>query len=146
MSAMQKQLLLRSGFLGWLCLVGFFVAWRFSFCPAFDQSKYKWLSIGMTESEVVAILGKPAGGYSTGPLMARPTYDESDKMKLQKFYQAYVLRAKGSTDCIKQWVDDWDSIWVTFDGEGKLVGTHHLEVRRVGPASLIELLRCYLRI
>jgi hypothetical protein len=74
--------------------------------PRITKEHYERIAEGMTEKQVEAILGAPAGNYATGPVLSmRPPR---------------VKRWTSPPITTKTWRGDWGWIEVGFDKEGSV--------------------------
>src|SRR4051794_24937443 len=91
-------------------LFGGYIFWPKSNGPI-GRGAYDRLTNGMTEAEVEAVIGLPAGDYSSEPVI-----DTDGEL----FYIEYV---KGFQPAVtKRWVSDYVLLAVDFDSDGQLRG------------------------
>jgi hypothetical protein len=93
---------------------------------------YEAIRVGMTESEVEALLGGPAGDRSTGraDFCIAMTREEHEA-----FHAALVT---------KEWVNDDALIWIGFDQNGR-VNRKFATANRGGPPSWFDRVRRWFR-
>jgi hypothetical protein len=85
------------------------VIWWLPPLPRVHRASYEQLQKGMTEEEVEAVMGSPAGDYTTGPVV----HGDFHRPVL------YVDRAELLVEW-KTWVTDHAEIGVRFDRHGRL--------------------------
>jgi hypothetical protein len=121
----------------WLCLGGFvllvgaaFLAlWPITPRHCITEENLNKIGMGMTEDEVVQILGAPAGDYSTGKHLYHP-----------ELIGGPARVYSGRLAC-KEWVGDEGKIRVCFEASGRVFVAYHSGVFRQEQGVLDRLRR-----
>lgn len=133
---MKKRLLLRLGLLG---LLAFVCLWLFLWWTApnhrINQSYADQIRKGMTEDEVIQLLGLPPGDYTGARKMHARKLREAIVIELDQ-----VARVRGCT--YREWLTDEGALFVVFAKNGEVACSYYEKY----PNSLLETCRDLLRI
>jgi hypothetical protein len=104
--------------------VGYLALWLSASRHRINQESIKLIEIGMTQSEVEALLGAPPGNYSVGGISAHaippPPYRRED------------------------WIGDECAVDVYFDSSGNVIGVSVNPVFKVPRESMVAKIRRWL--
>jgi hypothetical protein len=106
--------------------------------PCFTQQMAEEIQEGMTEAEVVAVLGKPPG-WDASPDTG---YIGSGPMGYWLFPEGWQLP---DGDIAKGWISDAGAVCVQFGKDGRVVWSHWMEVFHPDVDSREGLLRRMMR-
>jgi hypothetical protein len=99
--------------------------------PHFTKEQSDQIHVGMTEAEVVGVLDRPAGNYTSGP----------DVVYLE-FTPAFWDCPEGKTEydgsVMKGWMSDSGCVGVLFNSDGKVVFCYWVEVWIKEPESPLD--------
>lgn len=128
---MWKQLLRQLGILVAVAAVGFVaLLWWTGPRQRFDVLQFYKVDKGMTEAEVVWLLGAPAGNYSSGFLRT-------------EYWRSWGGPETGAelvqTEGGKEWIDDKLSLYVLFDEDRRVLASYVGSTYRI--ESVLEKLR-----
>ena len=131
---MKRRKLVRLALLACLVLasmVGFLLWWS-SPNPRISHESCEQIQLGMSEEEVIAILGALPNGSGLGSLQA----------KRKRFDMEVVVRADGSISNWKEWTTDGRAIVVAFDDTGAVSRKAHYRFEE----TLLDKTRRWLRL
>lgn len=100
-------------------------------------ANFERIKSGMTESEVIQVLGRPAGDYSTGTLLADIPLDEIPNEYNPVDFAELVVAFRNTWDIFspqagikKEWISDKGIITIHLDEAGLVIATDFLPVHR----------------
>jgi hypothetical protein len=101
--------------------------------PRFTKEKFDQIHVGMTEAEVVAELGKPAGNYTGCPVVIKIDYPMG--------FKGHMRIMTDDASVSKEWMSDVGWVGVCFSSDGKVVSCYWEEISIKEPPSLLEYAR-----
>jgi hypothetical protein len=132
---MRRRALLATG-AAVLLLIGFAALRLAAPRPRLTDETYHAIDAGMSESDVVAILGSPAGDYCS------PFFDEESFCGSQCW--GLVPGQENQPHGVRVWKTDAAWLTVAFDENGRVCGVQH--EFQAPPAPLLRKLRRWLRL
>ena len=125
-----------------LTMIAVAIVLFFSLGHSIDQNQLASLSVGMSEDEVIRLIGK-AGDHSTWPLMVRPSNDLNDGPQLRNLFLARMYRHQVSGECVKMWADNRIAVWVVFDNNGRLTRVEQINVCSFTENPITKIIRWF---
>lgn len=138
----RKRLLILPGLLAAALFIGagLQLFWDSSPPPRFTAALADRIHQGMTEAEVVAVLGMPAGDYHTTEIYLRAPDDYRSKV----WIKPEGLRGPdGITE--KAWISNEGGVTVEFDSEGRVCRSYWEGYWTPKPQSWFDSIRRWLR-
>lgn len=99
-----------------------------------EWQTYAKIREGMTEGEVVAIIGVPPGIYTAKTTYYRPNTGPSDRLTVASLE---ATRSESAVASPRIWYTDNSFVWVDFDELGK-VKTKHFQLAYADQPSILE--------
>ena len=135
---MKKRWLLRLGLLAGLALFGFwFALWWTAPEHRINKESCDQIRNGMTETEVVAIIGASAGDYTTAE-----TEKERDLVRWILTDRVWQAALHGNDIRSREWLSDNGAIQVLLDQNGTVISKEFFSIQ----ATFIAKLRRWLRL